>query len=260
MRYCFRSSISDSVIRIRGRFRRTSRDILIESIAAYRVASAHLRTRGLACVLRLMGYALKLGGAPRRLSRNTMVWFRSQRDPQRATSTAPTVSNLTRQGIPCAPWRPEEKLLSGYDGLPLWLVNICGLVLTDCSTKSDMEFGKVSVRGAPKNLEMLWLPARLAHHLVSFASNRRDRVARILTFTTFVMAVLFFAFDVDRLPRTLLDLGNLDLGRFELAFERYLVAPPQPDAPYGVGSNVREKLAIATFNDKSVSKHGGHFP
>jgi len=92
---------------------------------------------------------------PRRLSTDAMIWFGSQRDPQRATSVAPTVCDPTSQGIRCAPLEPEQSQLSGYGAPPLWLVNICWLVLADCSTKSALEFGKVSGRGASKNLEML---------------------------------------------------------------------------------------------------------
>jgi hypothetical protein len=139
-------------------------------------------------------------------------------------------------------------------------VNICWLVLSNRSAKSDLEFSKVSVRGAPKNLEVHWFPARLAQHLESFASNRRYRVARIPIITTFVVAMLLFAFDTDWLPYTLLELGDLDLGRFAFALERYLVALPHSDAPYGFRSNLREKLGIAALNDKSVSEHGGHRP
>jgi hypothetical protein len=75
-----------------GRFRSTNRDILVESIGAYRVASAHLRTPGLGCVLQSMSDALKLGGgraASSLYKRDGLVWIaagfatRNERRPYR---------------------------------------------------------------------------------------------------------------------------------------------------------------------------------
>jgi hypothetical protein len=104
-----------------------------------------------------MRFALELGGASGRIVSTQTRCFGLDRsgncNMQRALPI--TVRNLTSQGIRCAPRGPEENLFCGYGGQPLWLVNIYWLVLTDCSARSDVEFGKVSVRGAPNNLEML---------------------------------------------------------------------------------------------------------